>query len=124
MLKHLFIATALASVAAMPASAHHSGAMFDDAKEVTLVGTIKEFQYTNPHSWIQILVPREGGGDVEWSIETAAPIVLLRAGIRPNSLRPGDKVTLRTHPLKSGGSGGDLIDVKKEDGTVLSTRAR
>jgi len=123
-LKHLFIATALASVAAMPASAHHSGAMFDDAKEVTLVGTIKEFQYTNPHSWIQILVPREGGGDVEWSIETAAPIVLLRAGIRPNSLRPGDKVTLRTHPLKSGGSGGDLIDVKKEDGTVLSTRAR
>jgi Family of unknown function (DUF6152) len=123
-LKHLFIATALASVAAIPASAHHSGAMFDDAKEVTLVGTIKEFQYTNPHSWIQILVPREGGGDVEWSIETAAPIVLLRAGIRPQSLKPGDKVTLRTHPLKSGGPGGDLIDVKKEDGTVLSTRAR
>ncbi len=124
MLKHLFIATALASVAAIPASAHHSGAMFDDAKEVVLVGTIKEFQYTNPHSWIQILVPREGGGDVEWSIETAAPIVLLRAGIRPNSLRPGDKVTLRTHPLKSGSAGGNLIDVKKEDGTVLSTRAR
>ena len=124
MLKHLIIATALATIAAIPASAHHSGAMFDDAKEVVLVGTIKEFQYTNPHSWIQILVPREGGGEVEWSIETAAPIVLLRAGIRPNSLRPGDKVTLRTHPLKSGGAGGDLIDVKKEDGTVLSTRAR
>ena len=124
MLKHLITAAALASVAAIPASAHHSGAMFDDAKEVVLVGTIKEFQYTNPHSWIQILVPREGGGEVEWSIETAAPIVLLRAGIRPNSLRPGDKVTLRTHPLKSGGPGGNLIDVKKEDGTVLSTRAR
>ena len=124
MLKHLIIATALATIAAIPASAHHSGAMFDDAKEVVLVGTIKEFQYTNPHSWIQILVPREGGGEVEWSIETAAPIVLLRAGIRPNSLRPGDKVTLRTHPLKSGSAGGDLIDVKKEDGTVLSTRAR
>ncbi len=124
MLKHLITAAALASVAAIPASAHHSGAMFDDAKEVVLVGTIKEFQYTNPHSWIQILVPREGGGEVEWRIETAAPIVLLRAGIRPNSLRPGDKVTLRTHPLKSGGPGGNLIDVKKEDGTVLSTRAR
>ena len=124
MLKHLLAAVSLAIVAAIPASAHHSGAMFDDAKEVTLVGTIKEFQYTNPHSWIQILVPREGGGEVEWSIETAAPIVLLRAGIRPNSLRPGDKVTVRTHPLKSGGPGGNLIDVKKEDGTVLSTRAR
>ena len=124
MVKHLLAAVSLAIAAAIPASAHHSGAMFDDAKEVTLVGTIKEFQYTNPHSWIQILVPREGGGEVEWSIETAAPIVLLRAGIRPNSLRPGDKVTVRTHPLKSGGPGGNLIDVKKEDGTVLSTRAR
>ena len=124
MRKHLIIATALASVAAIPASAHHSGAMFDDAKEVTLVGTIKEFQYTNPHSWIQVMVPGANGGDVEWSIETAAPIVLLRAGIRANALVPGDKVTVRAHPLKSGGAGGNLIDVKKEDGTILSTRAR
>ena len=98
--------------------------MFDSTKEVVLVGTIKEFQYTNPHSWIQILVPRQGGGEVEWSIETAAPIVLLRAGIRPQSLKPGDKVTLRTHPLKDGGPGGNLIDVKKADGTVLSTRGQ
>jgi hypothetical protein len=122
-LKHLIAATALASVAAFPASAHHSGAMFDDAKEVVLVGTIKEFQYTNPHSWIQVMVPGPSG-EVEWSIETAAPIVLLRAGIRANALVPGDKVTVRAHPLKSGGAGGNLIDVKKEDGTVLSTRAR
>ena len=125
MLKHLLTAVALTCVVAMPASAHHSGAMFDSGKEVVLVGTIKEFQYTNPHSWIQVLVPRQGGGgDVEWSIETAAPIVLLRAGIRPQSLKPGDKVTLRTHPLKNGDPGGNLIDVKKEDGTVLSTRGQ
>ena len=125
MLKHLITATALASITVLPASAHHSGAMFDSGKEVVLVGTIKEFQYTNPHSWIQSLVPREnGGGEVEWSIETAAPIVLLRAGIRPQSLKPGDKVTLRTHPLRDGGPGGNLIDVKKEDGTVLSTRGQ
>ncbi len=125
MLKHLLTAVALTCVVAMPAYAHHSGAMFDSGKEVVLVGTIKEFQYTNPHSWIQVLVPRQsGGGDVEWSIETAAPIVLLRAGIRPQSLKPGDKVTLRTHPLKNGDPGGNLIDVKKEDGTVLSTRGQ
>jgi uncharacterized protein DUF6152 len=123
-LNYLLAAVALASLAALPASAHHSGAMFDSGKEVVLVGTIKEFQYTNPHSWIQILVPRQGGGEVEWSIETAAPIVLLRAGIRPQSLKPGDKVTLRTHPLKDGGTGGNLIDVKKEDGTLLSTRGQ
>ena len=125
MLKHLLTAAAILCATVVPASAHHSGSMFDSGKEVVLVGTIKEFQYTNPHSWIQILVPRAGGGgEVEWSIETAAPIVLLRAGIRPTSLKPGDKVTLRTHPLKDGGAGGNLIDVKKEDGTVLSTRGQ
>lgn len=122
MLKHLIAATALASIAAFPASAHHSGAMFDDEKEVVLVGTIKEFQYTNPHSWIQVMVPGSNGADVEWSIETAAPIVLLRAGIRANALVPGDKVTVRAHPLRNGNPGGNLIDVKKADGTVLSTR--
>ena len=125
MLRHLLTAAAFACLAILPASAHHSAAMFDSGKEVVLVGTIKEFQYTNPHSWIQILVPRQGGGgEVEWSIETAAPIVLLRAGIRPTSLRPGDKVTLRTHPLRDGKPGGNLIDVKKADGTVLSTRGQ
>ena len=125
MLKHLLTATAILGATILPTSAHHSGAMFDSTKEVVLIGTIKEFQYTNPHSWIQILVPRSGGGgEVEWSIETAAPIVLLRAGIRPQSLKPGDKVTLRTHPLKDGGAGGNLIDVKKADGTVLSTRGQ
>jgi len=123
MLKHLLCAAVL-GVSVMPASAHHSGAMFDGAKEIVLVGTIKEFQYTNPHSWIQILVPRDGGGEVEWSIETGAPIVLLRAGIKSNALRPGEKVTLRAHPLKDGGAGGNLIDIKKADGTVLSTRGQ
>lgn len=125
MLKHLLTAAAFACLVILPASAHHSTAMFDNSKELVLVGTIKEFQYTNPHSWIQILVPRQGGGgDVEWSIETAAPIVLLRAGIRPTSLKPGDKVTVRTHPLKDGKPGGNLIDVKKADGTVLTTRGQ
>lgn len=124
MLRQLTFAVAILGTVVLPAAAHHSGAMFDGAKEVVLIGTIKEFQYTNPHSWIQILVPRDGGGEVEWSIETAAPIVLLRAGIRPTSLQPGDKVTLRTHPLKDGGAGGNLIDVKKADGTVLSTRGQ
>jgi hypothetical protein len=122
MLKHLITAAALSTIASFPASAHHSGAMFDDAKEVALVGTVKEFQYTNPHSWIQVMVPGANGSEVEWSIETAAPIVLLRAGIRANALVPGDKVIVRAHPLRNGKPGGELIDVKKADGTVLSTR--
>ncbi len=113
---------AFASFAAFPATAHHSDAMFDSGKELTLNGTVKEFQYTNPHSWIQLMVPAAAGAPVEWSIETGAPIVLLRAGIRPTSLQPGDKISLRFHPLKSGGPGGSLIEIKKDDGTTLSLR--
>ncbi len=123
MLKSAFAVLGLMLFAAWPASAHHSDAMFDSTKEVVLNGTVKEFQYTNPHSWIQLLVPAAASGaPVEWSIETAAPIVLLRAGIKPTSLQPGDKVSLRFHPLKSGGPGGSLIEVKKGDGSTLSLR--
>ena len=97
--------------------------MFDSSKEVVINGTVKEFQYTNPHSWIQVLVPgNAGAAPVEWSIETAAPIVLLRAGIKPTSLQAGDKISVRMHPLKSGAAGGSLVEVKKEDGSTLSLR--
>jgi hypothetical protein len=97
--------------------------MFDSSKEVTLNGTVKEFQYTNPHSWIQLVVAGEGGAaPVEWSIETGAPIVLLRAGIKPTALQPGDKISLKMHPLKDGAPGGSLVEVKKADGTTLSLR--
>ena len=111
-----------AALAAYPAVAHHSDAMFAADKEVVLKGTVKQFQYTNPHSWIQLVVPAAAGSPVEWSIETGAPIVLLRAGIKPTALMPGDKISLRAHPLKDGGAGGSLIDITKEDGSTLSLR--
>jgi hypothetical protein len=114
---------ALASVAtSATAYAHHSDSMFASDKELLLNGTVREFQYTNPHSWIQLVVPGEAGATKEWSIETAAPIVLLRAGIKPTALQPGDKVSIRVHPLKDGAAGGSLIDIKKSDGSVLSLR--
>jgi hypothetical protein len=111
----------VALVTSAPVLAHHTASMFDQMAEKTIVGTVRVFQYTNPHSWIQVMVD-EGGRQVEWSIETQAPIVLLRAGIKPASLKAGDKVTVRFHPLKDGGAGGEMIDVKKEDGTTLSLR--
>lgn len=124
MLKTSLSAAAIAAIVAaiVPASAHHSDAMFAPDKEVVLNGTVKEFQYTNPHSWIQLVVPGTSGAAVEWSIETGAPIVLLRAGIKPTALQPGEKITLRAHPLKDGGLGGSLIDVTKEDGSKLTLR--
>jgi hypothetical protein len=124
MVKTSITAAALAAMfaAIVPAGAHHSDAMFAPDKEVVLNGTVKEFQYTNPHSWIQLTVPSANGAAAEWSIETGAPIVLLRAGIKPTALQPGEKITLRAHPLKDGGLGGSLIDVTKEDGTKLTLR--
>jgi Family of unknown function (DUF6152) len=124
MLKDSISAAAVAAIVAavVPASAHHSDAMFAPDKEVVLNGTVKEFQYTNPHSWIQLVVPGANGASAEWSIETGAPIVLLRAGIKPTALQPGEKIVLRAHPLKDGGLGGSLIDVTKEDGSKLTLR--
>jgi uncharacterized protein DUF6152 len=116
------IAALAFAAAAGPAAAHHSDVMFDSQKEVVLNGTVKEFQYTNPHSWIQLMVPAASGAAVEWSIETGAPIVLLRAGIKRTALQPGDKVAVKMHPLKDGGAGGSLIEVKKEDGSILSLK--
>jgi hypothetical protein len=112
----------LALASAGAALAHHSGAMFDANKEVSLQGTVKEFQYTNPHSWLVVNVPDANGKVTEWSFEAEGPSTLLRAGIKKSSLQPGDKVTVKGHPLKDGRPGAGLINVTKADGTVLSPR--
>ena len=77
------LAAALLLSACQPGLAHHSFAMFDLGKEVTVEGVIKEVQYTNPHVWIQILVPDGKGKDVEWGIEAGAPGMMTRAGWKP-----------------------------------------
>ena len=104
----LLAATAAVCVAG-PALAHHSFAMFDSAKTVTLDGTVKEFQWTNPHTWIQIMVKDPSGKEVEWSIEGGSPNGLGRQGWKRTSLKPGDHAVLTIHPLKEGNTGGSLI---------------
>ncbi len=104
------------------AFAHHSGAMFDNQKNVTLQGTVVEFQYTNPHSWLQIMVAGSDGKQVQWGFEAEGPSTLLRAGIKAKSFMPGDKVTVVGHPMKDGRPAGGLVSVTKADGTVLSPR--
>src|SRR5262245_39659881 len=116
--KTLLLALALA----LPASAHHSFAMFDSAKETTLAGTVKEFQWTNPHAWVQLLVTGPDGKTVEWSIECASPNGLKRQGWRGNIIKPGDRVTAIIHPLKSGEAGGSLVILTLPDGTQLGRR--
>ena len=107
---------------AAPALSHHSAAMFDPEKVVTLSGTVKEFEYTNPHSWLYVVVRDEKGTDTLWGFEAEGPSSLMRAGIRQNSLRPGDQVTVRARPLRDGRPAGAWVTVTKSDGTVLNPR--
>jgi Family of unknown function (DUF6152) len=105
------------------ACAHHSFAMFDLAKDVTVEAVVKEVQFTNPHVWLQILVKDEKGAQTEWSIESGAPGMMLRNGWKPSTLKSGDKVTLTMHPLRNGKPGGSLVKVKVPDGRVLGAGA-
>ncbi len=99
------------TLAGAPALAHHSFAMFDNQKNTTLDGTVKDFQWTNPHSWIQLMVKDASGKEVEWSIEGGSPNGLSRNGWKRTSLKPGDKATVVIHPLKDGTNGGSLVTV-------------
>ena len=86
--------------AAVVARAHHSTAMFDTDTRVTLAGEIKEFQWTNPHSWIQVVVPDADGTLVEWSIECGSPNTMSRQGWKRSTLMPGDKVSILGNPMR------------------------
>lgn len=107
---------------ALPVLAHHSAAMFDHMKTVTLQGTVKEFQYTNPHSWLMVTVADTAGQSVEWGFEAEGPSSLLRVGIKAQTFQPGDKVTIVANPMKDGRPAGSWVTVTKADGTVYSTR--
>jgi hypothetical protein len=118
-LKPLFMAVSIVALfSPIAASSHHSFAMFDKKKEVMLVGTIKQFQWTNPHTFIQLSVPN-GGKTVEWSLEGGSPNLLGRNGWKRTSLATGDKVRVLINPLRSGNPGGGFLEVHKADGQVL-----
>jgi len=108
--------------ASATAFAHHSGAMFESEKTVTLNGTVKEFEYTNPHSWLWVVVKDEKGEETLWGFEAEGPSTLMRAGIKRNSLQPGDVVTVTARPLRDGRPAGAWVSVTKADGTVLLPR--
>jgi len=106
-------------IAAPPAFPHHSFALFDLTKEITLAGTVKEVQFKNPHVWLQVMIPDGKGGETEWSIEAGAPGMLLRTGWDPTTLKGGDRVTIVAHPARSGEPNASLIRVTIPDGRTL-----
>ena len=117
----LLIAALLASGAVF---AHHSFAMFDQKKDVTLKGTVREFQWTNPHAFIHIEVPDASGSRNLWQVELNSPNNLKRQGWKSTSLKVGDAVTLVIKPLKDGSKGGLFVTVTLPDGSVLGDPTR
>ena len=117
------LSAGIAGVATVDLSAHHSAIAYDRDADVELTGTVREFQYTNPHSWLYVQVVDKAGQTVDWGFEAEGPSTLLRAGIKVSLLKPGEKVTVKGHPLKDGRPAALLVSVTKTDGSVLSTDA-
>jgi hypothetical protein len=117
------------AVAAFTASAvaHHSFAMFDAETTVTLQGTVKEFEWVNPHAWLRFMVSDEktGGKPVLWAIELSSPSRLVTMGMRADSVKPGDAVSVTFHPMRDGARGGQFIQAVLPGGKqVLRANAR
>jgi hypothetical protein len=106
------------------ASAHHSFAMFDQTRQLALHGTVQEFQWTNPHSWIFLDVADAAGKSATWQIELNSPNNLKRQGWKSDALKAGDKVTVVLNPLRDGKSGGLFISVTLPNGSVLGDPTR
>jgi len=109
---------ALGTVAIQPALAHHSSAGFSEDSRV-VSGTIKEFQFRNPHSWIQVNVTDASGKVTEWSIEWGSPNQLGREGIRPSTFPPGAQVKIRLRPDMTGQPLGIFVGAKMSDGKTV-----
>jgi hypothetical protein len=123
MIKNKLIALLSAAVLAAPVLAHHSGAMFDNDKTVTLEGVVKQFQFTNPHSWLLVDVKNKDGSVTTWGFEAEGPSTLQRAGIRPSDFKAGTKLKISGHPMKDGTPAAMWIDaIRVDDGKHFDPR--
>ena len=113
-IKTLGAASIAVAAFAVPASAHHLYAMFDGQRSIVLEGSVKEFQWTNPHASILL-----SAGSEQWVIEMGGPMGLARQGWLPQTLTPGMKVTAIVHPLKDGTHGGQFMAVTLPDGKTM-----
>jgi hypothetical protein len=126
-MRHYFlviIAAAPLLAASIPAQAHHSAAMFDAEHTRSLAGTVREFQWTNPHCYIQLVVKNELGEDEEWSLEMGAPVYLYNQGWRRSTVKAGDRLTVTIAPLRNGDRGGLLLKALAADGKSLGKTAQ
>ena len=113
---------AAGTLLAIPVCAHHSGEMFEREKTVTLTGTVKEFQYINPHSWLIVDIDNEDGTTTTWGFEAEGPQDLMHGGVRKSDLPPGARITVTARPMRDGRPAGAWSEIVKDDGTLLNWR--
>ncbi len=118
------LGTAMVVLAPPLVEAHHSAVMFDDKKEVTLQGAVKEFQYTNPHSWLLVDVTNPDGSTTTWGFEAEGPSTMLRNKIRPSDFLAGTKLTITGHPMKDGRPAALWIKAVRADGVEFYPAGR
>src|SRR5688572_7385334 len=118
-LKSFGLASLTALALAMPAWAHHSGVMYESTRTLTLNGTVKEFSWTNPHSWLYLTVTDANGQSTDWVLESNSPVTLTRRGWRADILKPGDKISAVVRPMKDGTRSGSLESVTLANGQKL-----
>jgi hypothetical protein len=102
-----------------PAYAHHSAAMFDPAKTVTISGAIKDYRWSNPHTIIEVAAMGDKNVEQVWSFEGSTPNILVRKGWSIHSFKPGDSVTVQAHPMRDGGQAGLVMSITNGSGAVL-----
>jgi hypothetical protein len=121
-MRRLVWTAALAGIAlaASPALAHHSGAMFDRTKKVTITGVVSNFEYVQPHSWIDVRTTTDGK-EVTWAFEGGAPGQMRSVGLTPQTLHAGDRISITGYPLRDGRTGGAFVELTLPNGKRVTT---
>jgi hypothetical protein len=118
--KALSLATVAVAALAAPAFAHHSFAMFDATKTLTMKGTVKEFEWTNPHSWLRVMVMDEKTGKpLLWALEMSSPARLTTMGMHADTVTMGDLVSVTFHPMRDGTRGGQFMQATLPNGKAV-----
>ena len=119
-MKNTVLAACLVAIAAGTASAHHSFAAFDTTTEKTITGTVKQVDWTNPHTWIWVYVDNNRGSVDTFGFEGMSPNYLARRGWSKSTLKPGDTITVTFRPMRDGSNGGMFMNAKLPSGQVLT----
>ena len=120
--RRVFFTVGISLALAGSLSAHHSATMFEQTKTITVEGVVKEFQYTNPHSWLLVDVREKSGKVTTWGFEAEGPSTLQRAGIRPSEFPVGTKVTMTGRPMKNGSPAAIWVLAVRGDGKRFDPR--